>query len=155
MVSIIAAVAQNNVIGRGGKLPWNIPEDMRYFKEKTIGNIVIMGRKTYESIGSPLPNRVNIAVTSHKVDGDVIAAESLEKAIKIAEEISQNSKEIFLCGGEQIYSEGLKFAQRLYLTQVKSEYEGDAFFPEFDKTQFVLKRCEEHEGFSFCIYEKK
>lgn len=131
MVSIIVAKSKNNVIGNNNKLPWNISEDMKRFKELTTGNVVIMGRKTYESLPEqfrPLPNRLNIVITrnpDYKPNG-VMVYDDLQKAILKA----GTNKEIFIIGGGEIYKEGLKFADRLYITEVDGEFEGDTYFPE-------------------------
>lgn len=155
-VSIIAAVAKNGVIGSNGSLPWSIPEDMLHFKWLTTGNILIMGRKTFESIGGALPDRKTIVVTKTAIcKGDIRTASSLEEAVKIAQSIS-GTAEIFLCGGEGIYSEGLKYAQRLYLTELDDEYQGDVYFPQFNREDFSLVKNvrSDKERLSFRLYER-
>lgn len=161
MISIIAAVSPNRVIGSNGKIPWDIPEDKSYFSRLTSGNVIIMGRRTYEEIGFALPNRYNIVVSrTLQVDGDnICTAESLEEAITAAKEYAKqkNSEtEIFLCGGEKIYEQGLEFAQRIYLTELDDDYEGDAFFPEFDRNKFkpIQSRRSKNEKLSYCVYER-
>ncbi|MBP3746551.1 MAG: dihydrofolate reductase [Ruminococcus sp.] len=156
MICIIAAVAANGVIGAGGRIPWSIPEDMAYFRRITMGGAVVMGRLTYESIGRPLPGRLNIVVTrSKKVYGDgIVTAGSLPEAIAIAEGAG---KDVFICGGGSVYREGLAFAERLYITELRDEYAGDVRFPAFDHRKYRLIKREVHSdfGFSFCIYERK
>lgn len=155
-VSIIAAVAKNGVIGSNGSLPWNIPEDMLHFKWLTTGNILIMGRKTFESIGGALPDRKTIVVTkTTEYSGNPAAARSLEEAIKMAQSIG-GADEIFLCGGEQVYAEGLKYVRRIYLTELDGEYEGDAYFPEFDRKAFSLVKNvrSDKNNLSFRLYER-
>lgn len=159
-INMIVAVASNGVIGKNGKIPWNIPEDMKYFKEITKGNVVIMGRKTFESIGFSLPDRFNIVVSRSKVyrDKNVISASCLEDAIEIAEQYAlKNNCEIFLCGGFQIYSEGIKYADKLFITELSESYDGDVFFPELDKNKFKLIKSDKHMdcGFCFNVYERK
>ncbi len=145
MLKIIAAIASGGVIGRQGKIPWNLPEDRRMFKEITMGGTLIVGRKTYEEIGGPLPGRDMIVVTSHgdevmnglknhpNIKGTIRVAKDLKQAIRMA-----GDEETFLCGGERIYSEGLKYASVLYLTKVELNVEGDAFFPANYEESFVM-----------------
>src|SRR3989338_5923686 len=142
IISLIAAIGENRELGKNNKLLWNIPEDMKRFRELTRGHVVIMGRKTYESIGRPLPNRINIIVTRDKKFGEHVSinqligtfvAHSLEGAIKRAKPLTTNYKllttsdEVFIIGGGQIYEQGIKYADKLYLTIVKGEFEADTF----------------------------
>ena len=159
MVSIIVAVAQNGVIGDKNALLWHIKEDMRFFRTTTSGHAVVMGRKTFESLGSkPLPKRTNIVITRQNIDFDgALVAHSLMEAIKLAGDDS----EIFIIGGAQIYAEALKCADRIYLTRVERDYEGDASFPDVDWSAWHLvdeqhhERGEEYEGaFSFLTYDR-
>lgn len=130
-LSIIAAISENRVIGNAGKIPWHLKDDWRRFKERTLGHVIIMGRKTYESIGRPLPGRTNIVITrdtGREIPGCVVVgslAEALERARAI------ETEEVFICGGGQIYAEALSQADRLYLTVVHAIMDGDAFFPEY------------------------
>lgn len=160
MVSIIAAVSKNGVIGSYGRIPWNIPEDLAYFRKVTMGGVVIMGRNTYEEIGRPLPERFNIIVSQSKnFSGDNLrTVRSLEEAISLGEQYADENEiqsRIFLCGGQRIYSQGMKYAQRLYLTEIDADYNGDAFFPESDLDRFRLKSTiiGKTPGVKFCIYE--
>lgn len=141
MVSIIVAVAQNGTIGDKNSLLWHISEDMRFFKRTTSGHPVIMGRKTYDSLGRPLPNRTNVVIsrTAEHIEGCQIAR-SLEEAIALfpAEE------EIFIIGGAQIYALALEVADRIYITRVEHDYEGDTSFPEWDESKWQLV---EHEAY--------
>lgn len=162
MISIIAAVSKNNVIGCGGKIPWDIPEDMEYFRKKTTGNIVIMGRNTFEEIGKPLPDRFNIIVSQSKnyMDKNLITVRSLEEAISFAEKYAsehENISEIFLCGGERIYKDGLKYAEKIYVTEIDKVYNGDAFFPDLSCEKFQLSEVNygKTAGIKFCVYELK
>lgn len=155
-ISIIAAVSKNGVIGSKGRLPWDIPEDRLHFKWLTTGNVLIMGRKTFESIGSALTDRQTIVVTkTAEYSGDPVAARSLEEAIEIAQK-AENAPEIFICGGEQIYAEGMKYARQLYLTELDDEYEGDTRFPEFDREKFSLVKSvrSDKNRLSFRLYER-
>jgi len=141
-VTLVAAVARNGVIGAGGKLPWRLPEDLRHFKELTLGHPVIMGRKTFESIGKPLPKRQNIVVSRNanfKAEG-VEVVSSLPKAFEAAK-----GDEVFVIGGEQIYDEALSVADVIYLTLIHEEIDGDAFFPEFDPGLFEETETERFE----------
>ncbi len=160
MVSIIVAVAQNGVIGDKNALLWHIKEDMRFFRTTTSGHAVVMGRKTFESLGSkPLPKRTNIVITRQDIDFDgALTAHSLSEAIELAGDDS----EIFIIGGAQIYAEALKCADRIYLTRVERDYEGDTSFPNVDWSAWRLvdeqrhERGEEYEGaFSFLTYDRK
>lgn len=136
-LSIIVAIAKNGVIGVGGDLPWRLSSDLKRFKRDTMGKPIIMGRKTWESIGRPLPGRPNIVVTrnnSYEADGaDVVS--SLSDAIKLAEVKLRclNEKEICIIGGGQLYKEAIDFAGRLYVTHVMAEPKGDTWFPEIEQ----------------------
>lgn len=134
-LSIIVAQAQNRVIGINNNLPWHLPEDLRYFKQVTMGKPIIMGRKTFDSIGRPLPGRTNIVITrdgSYQPEG-VKVVNSLEAARELAESICtiDGCDEAMVIGGAQIYEQALSLADRLYLTQVHADVNGDAWFPEF------------------------
>ncbi|MBR5864547.1 MAG: dihydrofolate reductase [Alistipes sp.] len=135
MVSIIVAVAQNGTIGDKNALLWHISEDLRFFKRTTSGHPVIMGRKTYESLGRPLPNRTNVVIsrTAEHIEGCTIAR-SLEEAIAMF----PADEEVFIIGGAQIYALALDVADRFYLTRVEHDYEGDTKFPEWDESQWQL-----------------
>lgn len=133
-ISIIAAVSKNGVIGKTNALPWHLPADLRRFKELTAGRPIIMGRKTYESIGRPLPNRTNIVITSDKnfkAEGCVVVG-SPDEALRAAE----GAEEIMIIGGGEIYRQFLPKSSRMYLTEVDAEIEGDVFFPEFDRSEW-------------------
>ena len=135
MVSIIVAVAQNGTIGDKNALLWHISEDLRFFKRTTSGHPVIMGRKTYESLGRPLPNRTNVVIsrTAEHIEGCTIAR-SLEEAIAMF----PADDEVFIIGGAQIYALALDVADRFYLTRVEHDYEGVTKFPEWDESQWQL-----------------
>ena len=159
MVSIIVAIAQNGTIGDKNSLLWHIKEDMRFFRTTTSGHPVIMGRKTFESLGSkPLPKRTNIVITraDREFEG-ALTAHSLEEAIRMA----GDDAEIFIMGGAQIYREALNVADRMYITHVERDYEGDTSFPEIDYSQWRLvdvvrhERGEEYESpFEFRTYDR-
>ncbi len=133
MISIIVAAAENNVIGNNNDLIWHLPADLQFFKKTTSGNTIIMGRKTYESIGRPLPNRQNIVITRNsdlKIEGvDVVT--SMDEALKIA-----TSQEKFIVGGGQIYKDALLKADRVFLTRVHQEFEGDTTFPVLNENEW-------------------
>ncbi|HUS35732.1 MAG TPA: dihydrofolate reductase, partial [Verrucomicrobiae bacterium] len=124
----IAAMSLNRVIGRGNQIPWHLPEDFKWFKRMTTGHVVVMGRKTFESIGKPLPNRETIVVSrsGFKFPG-VRTVTSLEEI-----DLAKETRDVFICGGGQIYEQALGRCSDLYLTLVKREIEGDAFFPAFE-----------------------
>ncbi|MBQ3915472.1 MAG: dihydrofolate reductase [Ruminococcus sp.] len=158
MISMIAAVSASGVIGAGGGIPWNIPEDMAHFREVTTGSPVIMGRRTYESIGRPLPGRYNIVVTSGSVPAESAASleEAIEKARKAADSDEWRS-EIFLIGGGRIYAEGMGIADRIYLTELYDDYPGDTYFPEIDPAVFSLTSFQDRPELRlrFCVYDRK
>lgn len=132
-LSIIVAVAENGVIGHNNQLIWHLPEDLKMFKRLTSGHPIIMGRKTFESIGKPLPNRTSIIITKNpefQIEG-CITVHSLEEAIEAANEIEEN--EAFIIGGAEIYRLALPFVDTIYLTEVHHSFEGDTFFPAIDK----------------------
>jgi dihydrofolate reductase len=129
-LSLIVALANDNVIGVNNTLPWHLPEDLKRFRTLTTGHHIIMGRKTYESLGRLLPGRTTVIVTrnkDYKLEGALIA-HSLESAVALC----KNDDEVFLTGGAELYQDGLKFADKLYITEVDLSVEGDAYFPEFD-----------------------
>ena len=139
-LALIWAMARNRTIGRNNALPWYLPEDLKYFKRVTLGKPVIMGRKTWESIGRPLPGRTNIVITrdvAFQADG-VRVVHSLEQALALAEKICllDGGDEAIVMGGAEIYALALPHADRLYLTQVHADVEGDAHFPPLDLTQW-------------------
>lgn len=140
MISIIVAVSANGVIGDNNSLLWHISEDLRNFKRITSGHPVIMGRKTFESLGRPLPNRTNVVVsrTATAIDGCRVAA-SLDEAIAMF----SADEEAFIIGGAQIYAQALDAADKIYITRVGRDYEGDTSFPEWDATRWRLTSREE------------
>lgn len=172
-ISLIAAIGPNRELGRDNKLLWNIPEDMKYFRETTAGHTVIMGRKTFESIGRLLPNRTNIVITrdqDYKIEGAFVAY-SLEEAIEVGkrEEIlhgvypesnrrTQNDKpEVFIIGGGQIYKQAIGLADRLYLTVVEGKFDADTFFPdysEFKKTVYRKESSDKNFHYTFLQLER-
>ena len=156
-LSLIVAIAKNRVIGVNNTLPWHLPEDLKRFRALTTGHHIIMGRKTYDSLGRLLPGRTTVIVTrnqDYKVEGAVVA-HSLEAAISAC----GDDKELFLIGGAELYKDGLKLANKLYITEIDAEYEGDAFFPEFDATQWQVGERECHQAenslrFSYITYQR-
>ena len=155
-INIIVAISENQVIGNKGKLPWHISEDMKRFKELTTGNVVIMGRKTYESLPDkyrPLPNRINILVTRNKnyTEEKITICNSIESAIK---EANKFGKKVFIIGGAQIFELGIKYADKLYLTIVKGNFEGDAFFPDYSKfKKIVAKKESRNEKYQYAFLD--
>jgi len=147
---MIAAIARNRVIGRHGNLPWHIPEDLKRFKRLTSGHPVLMGRKTYESLGRPLRDRRNVVLSSHAIDG-IETYPSIENALTALGE----EELVFVIGGGQIYAQLLPKADILYLTIIDQEFEGDAFFPAYEHligTMYREAHAEPHEGFRFVDY---
>lgn len=164
-LALIAAVAENGCIGINNKLPWYLPEDLKYFKAVTSGKPVIMGRSTFESLGRPLPNRSNIVITRnrefHAPEG-VRVVYSLAEALIVAESVAHiaGNEEVVIIGGGQIYAEALPQVQRMYLTEVKKPVEGDAFFPSWNKSEWREIGREEHHyeptqlDYNFVVYER-
>ncbi len=139
-IALVVAVADNGVIGRGGDLPWRLPEDLKYFRAVTMGKPIVMGRRTYESIGRPLPGRPNIVVTRNPdfhADGVDIAA-TLDDALAIAARRAEAAgvSEITIIGGAEIYRAVLPRADRIYLTEVHEAVEGDTVFPDYDRDEW-------------------
>lgn len=155
---IIVAVSENNVIGKDGDIPWHIPEDLKHFKEKTTENAVIMGRKTFESLPEdykPLPERKNIVLTRSGLENkyeQVEEVESLEEAYSEAEEFGEKA---FIIGGASIYEQTLDQADKLVLTRVHEEYNGDTFFPEINKEKWIEEDRDDREKLSFIEYRRK
>jgi dihydrofolate reductase len=151
-ISIIAAIATNGVIGRNGRLPWHLGTDLKRFKRLTMGHTIIMGRKTWESIGRPLPGRKTVVVTHQSeyrvADENVRIAASFDEALRIAE--AAGDEEAFIVGGAEIYRQALPRANRLYFTEVAADVEGDAYFPmnfdTFDWDAWVHLETEAHEA---------
>lgn len=160
LVSIIVAAAENNVIGKNNDLLWHLPEDLRFFKHSTTGHTVIMGRKTYESVGKPLPNRRNIIITRQP---DYLAAGAeIVNSLHEALAISPDREEVFIIGGAEIYRQALPITDKLYLTRVHAVFEGDAFFPEIDGEAWQLIAADKRQAdekhryaYSFLTYLKK
>jgi dihydrofolate reductase len=154
IISIIAAVAENRAIGLKNKLLWDIPEDMKHFSSITRGHPVIMGQKTFESIGKPLPNRVNIVLTKEpdlKIEGCIIV-NSIEQAL--AEAKKHDQEEIFFIGGGMVYRQALPLADKLYLTVVKGDFEADTYFPDYSEFTKVVSRRESHDdSFQYTFME--
>ncbi|MEL6920137.1 MAG: dihydrofolate reductase [Pseudomonadota bacterium] len=178
VVSMIAAVSENGIIGRNGDMPWRLSSDLKRFKALTSGHPVIMGRKTFGSIGKPLPNRLNIVITRDMdwaADG-VMRVSSLQAGIDLAtanlESIHENAeddadpdelpKEVFIIGGGQIYAQAMDYADALYVTEVLAEIDGDTSFPEIDENQFepthwedVPKGDKDSHDTRFVIWERR
>ena len=156
-VSIIVAMATNRVIGEGNKLPWHIKGDMHRFKEITKGHSVIMGRRTYESIGKALPHRRNVILSrqlGYNAPGALVSA-SLEEALQTLSRYGE--KEVFIIGGEAVYRESLSYAERIYLTLIERDVHGNAYFPAIPEQDFTVVFEERHQGeppFRFLILDR-
>lgn len=156
-ISMIVAAAENNVIGKDNKMPWHIPEDFKYFKANTLGKPCIMGRKTFESIydmlGKALPDRPSIVISRSGFEHDeATSATSIPEAIEKAKEFG--SDEVMIIGGATIYEQALEQADRIYLTRVNQSPEGDAFFPDLDENIWEEISRDDHDGFSFLVFER-
>lgn len=149
---IIAALTKDRVIGKDGQIPWHIPEDLKRFKELTKGHAVLMGRKTYESLGKPLPHRRNVVLTSGEFRG-VETYSSIEQVLQAL----KDEEKVFVIGGGQVFAQLLELADELHLTIVDQNVEGDSVFPEYGdlvKGSFRLVSSEEHRGYAFVHYER-
>lgn len=164
-LSLVCALAQNRVIGLNNQLPWRLPRDLAYFKKLTLGHPIIMGRKTFDSIGRPLPQRTNIVVTTQVAwtAPGVTVVNSLEQALTEADRAAQTLgvAELMLIGGATLYEQALPLAQRLYLTEVQAQFDGDAFFPEWSRSEWIEKSRESHPAdpanaldLAFVVYER-
>ena len=162
-IAHIVAVAENNVIGAGNDLPWDIPEDMNFFKEKTKGRCLIMGRKTFESVGHPLPNRLNIVVTRQKdyshASPSVVVKTNLKEAVAFAKtQTAKYGDEIFIIGGGEIYKESLDMVDIVYLTRIHEIFDGDTEYPVLDPNRFELIESRDREEpipFTFQVFVRK
>ena len=162
IISLIAAVAENGTIGRDGEIPWHLPEDFKLFKRITMGHHLIMGRKTFESIGTPLPGRTSIVLTrdaSYKAEGCQVAV-SLPEALEIARKAGDD--EVFIIGGAGVYAQTLPLADRFYLSRVHANVRGDTVFPEFDEGNWKTtlqaeypKKQGQRYNFTFKILDRK
>ncbi|MEQ9298840.1 MAG: dihydrofolate reductase [Cyclobacteriaceae bacterium] len=164
-ISMIAAVSANGVIGKDNDMAWHLPDDMKFFKQTTAGHHVLLGRKNWESIPlkwRPLPNRPNIVITrndEYQADGGTVTS-SLENALRIAKDASE--EEAFIIGGGEIYRLGLPLSDRMYITEIDAQIDGDTFFPEWDKSAWIEVSRKHHESderhafpFDFVVYDKK
>ena len=161
MISLIAAIGKNNELGKNNTLVWDMPTDLKYFRNKTKGHTVIMGRKTFESIGHPMPNRQNIVITRDKnyASSGIDVVHSLDEALKLA---PKTEKEIFIIGGTEIFKIAMNIADRLYITHIDAEdKEADTFFPEIIPVVWNEVSREEHKkdksnpyDYTFSVYEK-
>ena len=159
MISLIWSMDKNRLIGKKNHLPWRLPADLAYFKRITFGHTIIMGRKTFESIGKPLPGRTNVILTrdaNYSFEGCTIC-HSVREALSFGA-----NEEVFIIGGAEIYAKFLPFADRLYITQIEEEFVGDAFFPNIEFDSWTLVSIEKGEvneknlyDHSFMIYDKK
>ncbi len=159
MISLIAAISKNRVIGNGGRLPWSLPADLAYFKKITLGHPVIMGRKTFESLGRPLPGRENIIITESRnyKPKDCLTLHSIDEAMAFC-----NGKNGFVIGGAQIYRQFFPYAEKLYITFIDEAFTGDCFFPEADPKMWRLisqtkgERNEQNPyDYYFLVYAKE
>jgi dihydrofolate reductase len=143
MISLIVAMGLNRVIGRNNQLVWHLPADLRHFKKTTIGKPVIMGRKTYESVGKSLPGRTTVVVTRRAdfVAPGCLVARSLEQALEAA----SSEPEILIAGGGDIYRQAIPLCDRMYITIIEQEFEGDTFFPEFDPHEWIIEDERRHD----------
>lgn len=155
MIALIAAYAKNMVIGNNGRIPWNIQGEQKRFKELTTGNVVIMGRRTFEEIGKPLPNRTTIVVSSTKefTAENCFTVKSLQEAINLA-----GNRDIYISGGARLYEESLPIVEKMYITEIDKVFEGDTYFPKFNAEEFVKSVDKKFEGeipYTYVTYTRK
>lgn len=144
MISIIVAMAKNRVIGRDGQLPWHLPSDLQRFKRLTMGHPLLMGRQTFESIGQPLPGRRIIILS--RDPGYRVAAGQVVPDIESAIQLTSPAEELFICGGAEIYRQALPLVERIYLTELETEIEGDTYFPELPAGEFQIIQAQQYQG---------
>jgi dihydrofolate reductase len=159
IVSIVVAIAQNHAIGKNNQLLWHLPKDLKHFKEITSGHTIIMGRKTFDSVGKPLPNRRNIIITRQNItiDGCEVV-NSLPDALKLAERVD----EVFIVGGAEIYKQAMPLTDRIYLTIVHENFDGDTYFPEIKEDTWQETERSDHQAdekhafaYSFITLERR
>lgn len=155
-IIIISALSNNNVIGLNGKMPWHSKEEFKHFKNTTINNTILMGRKTFEGIGKALPGRLNIVISSNfQIDNSnesLIIFNSLDKAINYC---NDKYDKLFICGGYQIYQQTLEIADEMILTRFKFDTEGDTYFPEVDFSKWDLYNTDKHDEFNVYYYKRR
>jgi dihydrofolate reductase len=158
IVTIVVAIAENHAIGKDNKLLWHLPKDLKHFKEITSGGTVIMGRKTYDSVGKPLPNRRNIIITRQQIE---IAGCEVVNSLQAALDLCREHKEVFIVGGAEIYKQAMPLTDRIYLTIVHENFEADTYFPEISKDIWKETERTDHEAdeknplsFSFITLER-
>lgn len=162
ILSHIVAAAKNGVIGTQNSLPWELPEDMKFFREKTKGHIMIMGRKTYDSFGGkPLPQRFHIVITRHETQSafpNVVYVKSIPEALEKARTVlKQYPEEVFIIGGGEIYSQTMNIVDRIYLTRIDKDFDGDAIYPMIPQSDFSLEEKKDRQDpipFSFLTYKR-
>lgn len=161
MISFIWAMDENRVIGKDNQLPWRLPEDLKFFKRVTMGHPVAMGRKTFESIGRPLPGRENIVITRNP-DFECEGCTIFHSIVEFAEYAKKLEDEVFVIGGAEIFQSLLDYVDRFYITRIHHQFEGDTFFPEIDLNNWILKSCEQGVrneqnpyNYEFCIYNRR
>lgn len=157
-VSIVVAISENYAIGKDNKLLWHLPNDLKHFKEITSGHTVIMGRKTYDSVGKPLPNRRNIIITRQEI---TINGCEVVNSIEAALSLCKDEAEVFIVGGAGIYKQSMKLTDRIYLTIVHQKFEADTYFPEISKADWIEISHEDHQpdqknnlSYSFITFER-
>jgi dihydrofolate reductase len=159
LISMIVAMAKNRVIGGGNRLPWNLPPDLAHFRKITWGHKVVMGRRTYESIGKPLPGRENILLSrrlDNPPDPDIRVVTSVEEVLALAKD-----EEVFIMGGATLYQAFLPYADRIYLTLIEADFCGDAFFPELESNWRLISKTDgvsdlnSHHSYSFLVFQNQ
>ncbi len=154
-IILIAALTEKGVIARNGKIPWQIKEELRHFKRETVGNVVIMGRKTFEAIGKGLPERINVVLSSRKKEKNkkIYYFDNLEDALNFARQMKK--EKTYIIGGESVFNQTIDFADQLILSFIKKEYHGDRFFPIGKIKDFSLESVEEYEQFTVKRFRRR
>lgn len=159
MLSLIVCFDKNQVIGKDNAMPWHYPEDLKYFKKTTLGHKVVMGRNTFQSIldclGKPFPGRDNIVITDEEFNYEADNLKYYNNLDYIIDNYKDCDEEVFIAGGMSIYNQMIDHCDKLYITHINKEFNGDAFFPEFDYTLFEKTFSNTVEDLEFCIYERK
>ncbi len=155
MIALIAAISKNQVIGNKGCIPWKIKGEQKRFKDLTMGNVVIMGRRSFEEIGKPLPDRTTIVVSSTKkfTGKNCYTSSSLHEAIKLS-----GNRKIFISGGAKLYEEALPLVEKMYITEIDKNFDGDTFFPHFEDKNFIKEIVERVDGeipYNYVTYTRK
>jgi dihydrofolate reductase len=155
MITIIVAVSKNNCIGKDGKMPWHLPEEMKHFKRNTIHKKVVVGRKTFEGFKKPLVDRIHYVVTQQDLELNIENVHVIHDVQELIQKYKNSEEELMVIGGSKIYSLFMDVADKLIISVLHEEYEGDTYFPEFDRNKFEIKEIENYQEFDVYIWIRK